>query len=221
MTIRKTVTKDLEIPLLDNEDSSDEGREIEPFIKVKVFKIMNSTFGLGFLFGATAQFFSLYIITLVYFQASYVSITNQSVQELVENAEVPFALYILCRYWFLVAFILPLLVTVIVQKYRTRSHKIKVGNSNLLDMEAFFECARFQLGMVFGSFSQMSLINFYAIVKTHNPATLIPYFAGVLLSAMLILCLLRTCVEQTCTNVSSIDVVIRYGDDQDDEENPN
>ncbi len=221
MTIRKTVTKDLEIPLLDNEDSRDEDRETEPFLEFKTFKIANSTFGLGFLSGAVVQFFSLYIITLVHFQASSVSTTTQSIQELAENAEVPFALYILCRYWFLVAFILPPLVTAFIQKYRTRSHKIKGANSKLFNLECFFECVRFELGMVFGSICQMSLINVYASVKLSDPVALIPYYAAVLLSAMLILCLIRTIVQQTCANISSIEVVIRYGGDEDDEENPN
>eukprot|EP00531_Pseudo-nitzschia_arenysensis_P008321 CAMPEP_0116132444 /NCGR_PEP_ID=MMETSP0329-20121206/9551_1 /TAXON_ID=697910 /ORGANISM="Pseudo-nitzschia arenysensis, Strain B593" /LENGTH=231 /DNA_ID=CAMNT_0003626959 /DNA_START=277 /DNA_END=972 /DNA_ORIENTATION=+ len=231
MNTHKTANKDLEAPLLENEYSSDTAGDNlphNPLIEVKNFKIFNATFSFGFVFGAIVHSMSLCIVSCVYHQADPYSIVDPTIEELSERAGIPLALYYLARYWFVVAFVLPPFITVQVLKFRARRNNDKEESSETKasvitsNMESFLECARFQLGTFLGSICIMSLFCFYATSKTTAPGVLMTYYVGCIVSASLIICLIRTCVEQTCSGVKSIDIVVRYGDDtENDEKNTN
>lgn len=231
MNFQKTAAnKDLEVPLLSESHKSSDGDEPKTTVIDGRCNLVNGTYFIGFLTGVLIQSVSLYAISVLLPSSDGVSevaitttatttttTTTTTTLQPTSEANVPliFVLYLFCRYWVLAAFLLPPLVTTIVLKYRKRksAHATIKGN-----LESYFECVRFQLGMFFGSLILLSLVNFYALANTAPLCMLLAYYAACVVVSFFALCLLQIFVNQICANVSSVEIIVSYEKDEEDRE---
>lgn len=215
----KYVGRDLRVPLLEKgeDDIENKGSKIRSAIPVvkptrsaddaqaNVFdgkcNLVNGAYLLGLLLGVLIQIFSLY--------AHDTNTIDRSVQ-------VVFFLYFFSRYWVVAALFLPPIITAVLQKLRRRRRNGQIGvKSNL---EAFFQCIRFQLGIFFGCLILLSAFNFYSLAKTAPICVLLAYYAVCVVVSFLALCLLQMLVSQITANVSSIEIIVSYDDEDDDDD---
>jgi hypothetical protein len=149
--------------------------------------------------------------------------TNGSVID--SNIPVVFAQYFFSRYWLLVLLVVPPFVVAMCQNFLRRNRRgrrclrntTKGGSSSTLGL--YFKCARFQLGMLFGSLVLLSMVNFYSLSQTAPFLLLLVYYAICLVISFVTLCLLQTFVNQICANIAIIEIIVSYErDDEDDEE---
>ena len=218
------IQRDLEAPLLENTSNVEIHSAIpltrdgtETTVVDGRCDVINRIYVLGFFVGLVIQSCSLYAFGIV------VPSANGNETKIPGDHSVPvlFALYFFSRYWVLVALLLPPIVCTMVQKIRqsTFSRKNKSKKTRDLmksNLESFFECVRFQLGMFFGSLILLSLVNFYALAKTAPICMLLGYYAICVVVSLFALCLLQVFVNQVCANISSIEIIVSY--DNDDEQ---
>jgi len=225
--------KGLETPLIEREDS--EQKEVGSHSAISVAEstrktsdgdvvddsrttvidgkcnLVNGTYFCGFLAGVVIQSLSLYAVGIILpassgetkaaaAAAAHIQTTPDTSISLV------FALYFFTRYWVLVALLLPPFVTSMIQKYRCcRRNTTMKGN-----LESYFECVRFQLGVFFGSLILLSLFNFYTLAKSAPLYLLLGYYAICVVVSFFALCLLQIFVNQVCANVSSVEIIVSF-----------
>lgn len=226
----KYVGRDLKVPLLEKgeHDIENKGAKIHSAIPVvkptrsaddaqaNVFdgkcNLVNGAYFLGLLLGVSIQIFSLYAVDIATGDTSNSNTIDRSIP-------VVFFLYLFSRYWVVAALFLPPIITAVFQKLRRRRRNGQVGvKSNL---EAFFQCIRFQLGMFFGCLILLSAFNFYSLAKTAPICVLLAYYAVCVVVSFLALCLLQMFVGQITANVSSIEIIVSYDDEEDDDDDNN
>lgn len=177
--------------------------------------IVNGIYVAGFFVGLLVQSCSLYAFGVV-----MPAPQNGEEQKIHGNHSVPtlFALYFFSRYWVLIGLLLPPVITTMIQKYRQhqllnkktkKSHEVMVGK-----LEGFFQCIRFQLGMFFGSLILLSAVNFYALAKTAPIYMLLGYYGICVVVSLIALCLLQIFVNQVCMNITSVEIIVSYDNDE-------
>jgi len=182
--------------------------------------IVNVTYAFGFFLGLIVQACSLYAIGVVLPEATGTGERAVAIGHTDRNVPLVFALYFFSRYWVLVALLLPPVITTMFQKLRAyKAKKSKLTNATARgNMESFFECLRFQLGMFFGSLILLSCVNFYTLAKTAPLCMLLAYYAVCVVVSFFALCLLQIFVNQLCQHVSSVEIIVSYEKDEEDME---
>jgi len=198
---------------LDDDDDDDDDDDQSTVINGDC-NLVNKTYFVGFVLGAIVQYASLCSFAMMQPDAN----GNVDLTKVESSASTVFALYFFARYWVFAALIVPPFVTTLVQKY-CRRRSVRAGSSTIKRiLESYFECVRFQMGMFFGSLILLSLINFYALATTAPICMLLAYYAICVVVSFFALCLLQVFVDQICANVSSVEIVVSY-EDEDDETN--
>mmetsp|Transcript_10689 Transcript_10689/g.25724 ORF Transcript_10689/g.25724 Transcript_10689/m.25724 type:complete len:224 (-) Transcript_10689:288-959(-) len=215
------IQRDLEAPLLDNASDVEIHSAIPLDNNVSEItvvddegcKIINKIYFLGFLVGIAIQSCSLYAFGIV-------TPSGDGETKIQGDHSIPFlfALYFFSRYWILAALLLPPIV--FTMGHKSRKLKLARGSKDKKDLvksnlESFFQCIRFQLGMFFGSLILLSLVNFYALAQTAPICMLLGYYAICVFVSLIALCLLQLFVNQVCGNISSVEIIVSY--DNDDE----
>jgi len=172
--------------------------------------LANVTYAFGLFVGVIVQVCLLYAIGVVLPDATGTG----------PNVLLVFALYFFSRYWILVALLLPPVVTTMFLKLRAyQAKKSKLTNATVRDnMESFFECLRFQLGMFFGSLISLSCINFYTLSKTAPLCVLLAYYTVSIVVSFFALCLLQIFINQLCKHIASVEIIVCYEKDEEDME---
>jgi hypothetical protein len=85
------------------------------------------------------------------------------------------------------------------------------------NLELYFECARFQLGMLFGSFVLLSIVNLCIFAQTAPLFLLLAYYAICVVISFFTLCHLQIFVNQICANISSIEIIVSCKKEEEDE----
>jgi hypothetical protein len=142
------------------------------------------------------------IIAGIFLQAVSFYASNFIKTAHIHNVVMAFVLYVFTKYWMPIALLLPAAIVAV----RSRSMP---GH---LRLESFFESLRFQFGLFFGSLLLLSLVNFYALANTAPLPLLLAYYAVCLTVSFVALCLLQIFVNEVCANVSSIEVIVNYED---------
>jgi len=177
-------------------------------------RIINSIYVIGLFVGILVQSCSLYAFDIV------TPAINGEEQKIHGDHSLStlFAFYFLSRYWVLIGLLLPPIITTMIQKYRQRqllnkktkkNHELMKGN-----LEGFFQCVRFQLGMFFGSLILLSSVNFYVLAKTAPILMLLGYYVICVIVSLIALCLLQMFVNQVCSNITSVEIVVSYDNDE-------
>jgi len=217
------IQRDLEAPLLENASNVEIHSAIPldnnvseiTVVDDKGCKIINKIYFLGFLVGIAIQSCSLYAFGIV-------TQSGDGETKIQGDHSIPFlfALYFFSRYWVLAALLLPPIVSTMAHKIRKRKlarerKEKKAQDLVKSNLESFFQCIRFQLGMFFGSLILLSLVNFYALAKTAPICILLGYYAICVFVSLIALCLLQVFANQVCGNISSVEIIVSY--DNDDE----
>ncbi|OEU12157.1 hypothetical protein FRACYDRAFT_270533 [Fragilariopsis cylindrus CCMP1102] len=105
-------------------------------------------------------------------------------------------------------------------KARRRANKINMKNKNVNSscLETFFECVRFQFGLLFGSLILLSIVNFYTLAQTAPLYMLAAYYGVCVVVSLFALCLLQLFVNQVCANISSVEITVSYDADEEDDD---
>jgi hypothetical protein len=170
-------------------DDDDCGGDDDKVIDTKC-TLMSKSYVFGILTGLFLQAMSFYIAEYVK-SSSVISSTN---------IMVAFTAYVFSKYWMPIALLLPAAIVAI----RSRSLP------SHLRLESFFDSLRFQFGLFFGSLILLSLVNFYSLASTAPWPLLMSYYAVCLTISFIALCLLQIFVNEVCANVSSIEVIVNY-----------
>ena len=200
--------------------------------------LLNGTYLIGFLLGLILQACSLYAVSVVSGSATTgttgtgagSSGTSTTSNDCSLSVYVKLALYFFSRYWVLLALLLPPVVSIMSKKFhrsskaRRRANRINMKNKknknvNSSCLETFFECVRFQFGLLFGSLILLSIVNFYTLAQTAPLYMLAAYYGVCVVVSLFALCLLQLFVNQVCANISSVEITVSY--DQDEEEDDN
>ncbi len=235
MSIRSNPINDLKAPLIPMGDAEKKTVEIRPSaseesldfdvggdndIDKYMCKIVNKTYGCGFIGGILFQSLSLYLIGA---KRSFDEDGNEpSSADSILPSALPFDVYAICRHWVLMVFTLTTLATILVQKYRMRSNRRTTNRTEqasitMRNVGLCFECFRFQLGIFSGSICLLSMFTFASMYKKLPLSYLLTSFGACFVAAFLFLCLVQICADQTCANVSSVEIVLRY-DNKDEED---
>ena len=218
------IQRDLEVPLLDKTAEF----EIHSAIPIDTdggsqtsivdgrCSIINRLYVIGFFVGIVIQSCSLYAFGIVALAPEI----EPKIHGPNYNVPTFFALYFFSRYWVLIGLLVPPVISTMVQKYRQRqlqskrtkkTHEVMKGN-----LEGFFQCIRFQLGMFFGSLILLSIFNFYNLAKTAPIYMLLGYYFICVVVSLIALCLLQIFVNQVCTNITSVEIIVSYDNDEED-----
>jgi len=214
MNLRKNANKDLETPLLETtvklNDSDNDDVGNSTVIDGRC-KLVNKTYFCGLFLGAIIQSCSIYAVGFALPNAA------ESDDALINNFPVLIGLYCFSRYWVVAALLIPPFVVTMVQKYKRKQYANIRGK-----LEGYFECARFQVGMFFGSLILLSVVNFHALAKTAPLCLLLTYYFVCVVVSFVALCVLQIFINQICANVSSVEIIVSYdkedGEDYCDED---
>lgn len=236
MTTRSNPSNELKAPLIHMGDSVMTTVDIRPStlqesldfdvsgdhdINKYTCKLVNKTYGCGFLAGILFQSFSLYLIgNKRSFDGER---AEPSSADSILPSALPFDVYAICRHWVLMVFTFTTLVTILVQKYRMRSSRRNTNSADqasitMRNVELCFECFRFQLGIFSGSICLLSIFTFAYMSKEIPLSFLLASFGVCFVAAFFFLCLVQICVDQTCAHVSSVEIILRYDKDEEDRE---
>jgi hypothetical protein len=187
--------KDLEAPLIEKTiDDDDHHHHHDDSNNNKVIDakchLVSKSYFVGIFVGIVLQALSFFASMMI--KTSHI-----------HDVAVAFVLYVFTKYWMPLALLLPAAIVAL----RSRSLP---GH---LRLESFFESLRFQFGLFFGSLLLLSLVNFYALAHAAPLPLLLSYYAVCLAVSFIALCLLQVFVNEVCANVSSIEVIVNYEDD--------
>lgn len=223
---QEQIQRELEAPLLERTSDIEihsaiplDPNESETTVVDGRCNVINKICMFGFFVGLVIQSCSLYALGIF---MPHPNDTNEDAPKIRGDHSIPvlFALYFFCRYWVIAALLLPPVVCTMVQKFRKRHRKSKKCKKDLMrnNLESFFQCVRFQLGMFFGSLILLSLVNFYALAKTAPICMLLGYYAICVVVSLIVLCLLQVFVNQVCANISSVEIIVSYDNEDSDED---
>lgn len=232
MTVLDSNTNGLKVPLIPMGDSEKKTEEIYRFstseqhlvdfddyegygIDKYMCKTVNRTSGYGFLVGILLQFFSLYIVAgrYVFDHDGAKPSSGKSIRDV-------FTIY---QYWVIIALALTTLATILIQRYHPKSNRRATSSNEqaaftMRNLELFFECFLFQIGILLGSAFLISIVSFASMSHYFPVSLLLTSFCICFGVSFLLLSLLQICVYQTCSNVSSVHIILRYDTEEEDAE---
>jgi len=210
------------------EDDDDDAAVVDVDTETTVIdarcNLLNRTYLVGFLIGLILQacsLYALYVDDSINGEADAGASAGDDTSAVAHNLSVPvvFVFYFFLRYyWVSIALFLPPVVCAISRKFSCDcctkdDHNSKKKNATKSFLETLFACARFQIGLFFGSLVLLSIVNFYALAKTAPLCTLLAYYGVCVAISFFALSFLQLFVNQICADVSSVEIIVNYDND--------
>lgn len=202
-----------------NDDDDDE----KAVLDARRCSLLNGTWLVGFAAGFALQWLSSQAIQFVEEKGSANDL----------NLPTAFALVVFSRYWILVYLLPPAVYTYFARRSRNSDNSDDGKNDSAVSkkskrerrhafakvaLEAFFECVRFQFGIFCGSLVLLNVVNLLTLATATPIWMLLSYYLVCVFISVCILRVLQLLVDSVCLHVSSVEVVVNYESDSDDED---
>lgn len=202
-----------------NDDDDDE----KAVLDARRCSLLNGTWLVGFAAGFALQWLSSQAIQFVEEKGSANDL----------NLPTAFALVVFSRYWILVYLLPPAVYTYFARRSRNSDNNDDGKNDSAVSkkskrerrhafakvaLEAFFECVRFQFGIFCGSLVLLNVVNLLTLATATPIWMLLSYYLVCVFISVCILRVLQLLVDSVCLHVSSVEVVVNYESDSDDED---
>lgn len=203
-----------------NDDDDDDEKAV---LDARRCSLLNWTWLVGFAVGFALQWLSSQAIQVVEEKGS------------ADDLSLPtaFALVVFSRYWILVYLLPPAVYTYFARRSRNSDNSDDGKSDSAVSkkskrerrhafakvaLEAFFECVRFQFGIFCGSLVLLNVVNLLALATATPIWMLLSYYLVCVFISVCILRVLQLLVDSVCLHVSSVEVVVNYESDSDDED---